>query len=80
MVCMCGCVVNALAKFGRRLPALRPSVVVLLKRCLHDNDDEVRDRATFHLRMLEEDSTNVSQFLDSPFVVPLENLGMFLSR
>jgi coatomer subunit gamma len=74
--------VAALAKFGVRLDTLRPSIVVLLKRCgraggrlwgptvraewlmsarpcgarcLNDNDDEVRDRATFYLSLLEKD-------------------------
>ena len=44
--------VSALAKFGAGCPALRPRVVVLLRRCLHDNDDEVRDRATLALAVL----------------------------
>jgi coatomer protein complex subunit gamma len=44
--------VSALAKFGAGAPKLRPRVVVLLRRCLHDNDDEVRDRATFYLSVL----------------------------
>ena len=34
--------VSALAKFGARCPALRRRIVVLLRRCLHDNDDEAR--------------------------------------
>lgn len=33
--------VSALAKFGVQLSYLRPSVILLLQRCLHDNDDEV---------------------------------------
>mmetsp|Transcript_33412 Transcript_33412/g.72896 ORF Transcript_33412/g.72896 Transcript_33412/m.72896 type:complete len:907 (-) Transcript_33412:733-3453(-) len=44
--------VSALAKFGAQVEYLRPRVVVLLRRCLHDNDDEVRDRATFFLSAL----------------------------
>jgi len=44
--------VSALAKFGAGCPALRPRVAVLLKRCLYDNDDEVRDRATLALAVL----------------------------
>lgn len=44
--------VSALAKFGAGCAPLRPRVVVLLRRCLHDNDDEVRDRATFYLSVL----------------------------
>jgi len=44
--------VSALAKFGLQLDYLRESIIVLLQRCLHDNDDEVRDRATFFVAML----------------------------
>jgi coatomer protein complex subunit gamma len=44
--------VSALAKFGAGCAPLRRRVVVLLRRCLHDNDDEVRDRATFYLSVL----------------------------
>mmetsp|Transcript_18958 Transcript_18958/g.55693 ORF Transcript_18958/g.55693 Transcript_18958/m.55693 type:complete len:886 (-) Transcript_18958:349-3006(-) len=46
--------VSALAKFGVHLPGLRGSIVTLLQRCLYDNDDEVRDRATFFCKMLEQ--------------------------
>jgi len=45
--------VSALAKFGVSIGSLRPSVIVLLQRCLYDNDDEVRDRAIFFLAMLK---------------------------
>jgi len=45
--------VSALAKFGLQLDYLRDSIIVLLQRCLHDNDDEVRDRATFFVAMLQ---------------------------
>lgn len=34
--------VSALARFGAAVESLRPRVVVLLKRALFDNDDEVR--------------------------------------
>ncbi|KAJ2781767.1 coatomer subunit gamma [Coemansia javaensis] len=50
--------VSALAKFGAAPDAaaaddaaLRESVRVLLRRCLDDRDDEVRDRAAWALRM-----------------------------
>ncbi|VDL81197.1 unnamed protein product [Nippostrongylus brasiliensis] len=46
--------VTALAKFGAQCAELRPSIQVLLKRCLLDSDDEVRDRATFYLTLLAE--------------------------
>jgi coatomer protein complex subunit gamma len=46
--------VAALARFGTQVDVLRPSVLVLLKRCLADVDDEVRDRATFYTAMVED--------------------------
>lgn len=44
--------VTALAKFATRVPDLRESILPLLQRCLDDDDDEVRDRATMYLVML----------------------------
>uniref|UniRef100_A0A7S1GAC4 Coatomer subunit gamma n=1 Tax=Bicosoecida sp. CB-2014 TaxID=1486930 RepID=A0A7S1GAC4_9STRA len=44
--------VTALAKFAARVEWLRPSIVALLARSLHDEDDEVRDRAALHLALL----------------------------
>lgn len=35
--------VSALAKFGVVVESLRPRILVLLRRCLYDNDDEVCD-------------------------------------
>ena len=44
--------VTALAKFGAKVPSLRTSVLVLLKRSLSDEDDEVRDRASIAVTIL----------------------------
>ncbi|XP_053108898.1 coatomer subunit gamma-2 [Hemicordylus capensis] len=46
--------VSALAKFGAQNENLLPSVLVLLQRCMMDTDDEVRDRATFYLNVLQQ--------------------------
>ncbi|KAK2734920.1 coatomer subunit gamma [Myotisia sp. PD_48] len=48
--------VTALAKFGadQKDAEIKRSVTVLLKRCLDDTDDEVRDRAALNLRLIEE--------------------------
>ena len=54
--------VTALAKFGMQLDYLRDSIIVLLQRCLHDNDDEVRDRATFFVAMLQSLASGQSGF------------------
>uniref|UniRef100_UPI00398F3B1B coatomer subunit gamma-2 n=1 Tax=Pristiophorus japonicus TaxID=55135 RepID=UPI00398F3B1B len=46
--------VSALAKFGAQNEDLLPSVLVLLQRCMMDCDDEVRDRATFYVNVLQQ--------------------------
>ncbi|KAL3994005.1 Coatomer gamma subunit appendage platform subdomain family protein [Acanthocheilonema viteae] len=51
--------VSALAKFGAQCPDLRPSILLLLKRCLLDRNDEVRDRATYFLSILETDNPHL---------------------
>ena len=45
--------VNNLAKFGIHNKHLTDRIRVLLQRCLEDVDDEVRDRATFALHLLD---------------------------
>ncbi|EDV25841.1 uncharacterized protein TRIADDRAFT_55337 [Trichoplax adhaerens] len=52
----------ALAKLGAQVPSLKESIVTLLSRCMTDSDDEVRDRATFCVKILQENSLNVSVF------------------
>jgi len=72
--------VSALAKFGVQLPELRASIVTLLQRCLYDNDDEVRDRATLYCKMLQEmeaspdevfGAVNPTDMVLKPLPVPL---------
>lgn len=46
--------VSALASFAHKVPSLRQSILVLLNKCLRDSDDEVRERAYFFIRLLEE--------------------------
>lgn len=57
--------VTALAKFGvgQKDPEVKSSVTVLLKRCLDDTDDEVRDRAALNLRLMREDDEMASKFI-----------------
>ena len=57
--------VTALAKFGvgQRDPEVKKSVTVLLKRCLDDTDDEVRDRAALNLRLMKEDDDVAIRFV-----------------
>lgn len=67
--------VSTLAKFASKVPALRPSVAVLLKRSLQDEDDEVRDRVTISLTILgaEENKSDCAYLLD-PLPMPFANL------
>lgn len=44
--------VAALAQFGAACPNLLHNILVLLGRCQMDTDDEVRDRATYYLTIL----------------------------
>jgi len=45
--------ISALARFAIEVAAIRHSVCVLLRRSLLDEDDEVRDRATIALNLLD---------------------------
>jgi len=47
--------VSALTRFGIHCPALRRQLATLLLRCMHDADDEVRDRATLCRHWLDVD-------------------------
>lgn len=46
---------NALCSFGAALPELRGSILTLIRRCLADEDDEVRDRAALALEQLADE-------------------------
>lgn len=48
--------VSALAAFAHKVQSLRQSIVLLLRKCLNDSDDEVRERAFFYLSVLGESS------------------------
>uniref|UniRef100_A0A646QGL4 Coatomer subunit gamma n=1 Tax=Hemiscolopendra marginata TaxID=943146 RepID=A0A646QGL4_9MYRI len=59
-----GAAVSALAKFGANSEGLLPNVLVLLQRCLLDTDDEVRDRATYYLHILQQNQKSLnSQYI-----------------
>ncbi|KAL9269538.1 Coatomer subunit gamma-like protein [Drosera capensis] len=60
--------VVTLARFSNEVDQLKPHILVLLKRCLFDSDDEVRDRATILLNEKDKD------FLFGSLDVPLVNL------
>ncbi|KAK4340327.1 hypothetical protein RND71_041789 [Anisodus tanguticus] len=78
--------VSTLAKFGALVDSLKPRIFVLLKRCLFDSDDEVRDRATLYLNTLGGDGAVVEtdevvkEFLFGSLGVPLTNLETSLKN
>ena len=47
--------VSALAAFANGVPSLKKSVLHLLRKCLDDSDDEVRERAYFFIILIEQD-------------------------
>ncbi|CAL4938408.1 unnamed protein product [Urochloa decumbens] len=72
--------VSTLAKFGALVDTLKPRIFVLLRRCLFDTEDEVRDRATLYLQTLGgevsigNNEKDANDFLFGSFDVPLANL------
>ena len=76
--------VSSLAKFGVNVPQLTENVVVLLNRCLTDNDDEVRDRAVFYVNLLTKETQLARQLVNSKQQTPLfqmqQSLLAFLQR
>ncbi|KAL9248490.1 Coatomer subunit gamma-like protein [Drosera capensis] len=66
--------VVTLARFSNEVEQLKPRILVLLKRCLFDSDDEVRDRATM---LLDE---NNMEFVFGSLDVPLVNLETSLKN
>lgn len=47
--------VSALASFANGVPSLKKSILHLLRKCLNDSDDEVRERAYFYIVLIEKD-------------------------
>ncbi|XP_071691790.1 coatomer subunit gamma-like [Rutidosis leptorrhynchoides] len=78
--------VSTLAKFGATVDSLKPRIFILLRRCLYDNDDEVRDRATLYLNTIGGDGSvvetdkEVKEFLFGSFDLPLANLETSLKN
>ena len=75
--------VSALATFAHKVQSLRGSIALLLKKCLNDSDDEVRERAFFYLSVLgeassisEEISSTVESSQESPAAFKQEMEGV----
>ncbi|GFY78140.1 coatomer subunit gamma-2 [Trichonephila inaurata madagascariensis] len=73
--------VSSLAKFGAHCEDLLPNVTVLLQRSLLDTDDEVRDRATYYLNILNEKQKAVySQYILNGLQVSIVGLEKALHQ
>ncbi|XP_003384949.1 PREDICTED: coatomer subunit gamma-2-like [Amphimedon queenslandica] len=67
--------VTSLAKFGASCEDLLESILVLLERCLLDNDDEVRDRALLYMEVLKQKQKSLSSaFILNPISVSVVGL------
>ncbi|RUP50466.1 coatomer subunit gamma [Jimgerdemannia flammicorona] len=70
--------VSALAKFGVNVAdeQVKQSVRVLLTRCLDDTDDEVRDRSTLFLRVMDNEEAKHYVSDDSTYSLPALERGL----
>lgn len=68
--------VSTLGAFGTQLQELRPNVILLLKRSLSDDDDEVRERAAVLLKALEgvEEDADVKYLLSDAMPMSFSQL------
>ncbi|CAM2708273.1 unnamed protein product [Rotaria socialis] len=73
--------VSALAKFGAASEELLPNILVFLHRTTLDQDDEVRDRATFYYQLLKHsDKALNSAYILNSMNVSLSALERLLHR
>ena len=66
--------VSSLAKFGSNVPSLTENIIVLLQRCLTDNDDEVRERAVYYINILSKDIAMARSCINQRPPAPLYQL------
>lgn len=73
--------VSAMAQFGSACPDLIQNILVLLNRCQMDTDDEVRDRATYYLTILEHSNNTLSKtYINQPLMLSLPILERSLKE
>lgn len=73
--------VNSLAQYSQIEPEI---VSTLLSQCTVDRDDQVRDKTTFYMNLINENQKNknfeLSQYLSPNIQVPIENLEESLKK
>ncbi|EGG23667.1 adaptin N-terminal domain-containing protein [Cavenderia fasciculata] len=73
--------VTSMAKFGLLNEQMKHKVELLIQRCLFDEDDEVRDRATLYLRLFKENNEKLlSQLLLEDLPAPAINIQRSLEQ
>nr|CAB3232871.1 coatomer subunit gamma-2-like [Phallusia mammillata] len=73
--------VSALARFGAQCDDLLPSILSLLSRSMMDEDDEVRDRATFYYHTLsQKDKPLTSAYILNGLMVSVPALERCLQQ
>ena len=72
--------VSTLGSFAMRVPELRPSVTILIRRSLSDDDDEVRDRAAGIISAFNEVEAEQLRFaVDEPMPMSFSQLERSVS-
>ncbi|KAJ3423416.1 coatomer subunit gamma [Anaeramoeba flamelloides] len=66
--------ISSLAKFAVLNPQLRSRILILIKKCLKDPNDEVRDRATLYYNLISKDHNKANELISEPLGVPLLSL------
>lgn len=56
--------ISALASFAFECPHLKESILLLLKKCINDSDDEVRERAHFYIAILDDSPEQMVDFME----------------
>ncbi|CAI2381568.1 unnamed protein product [Moneuplotes crassus] len=75
--------VSALGTIGHKIESLRSQIVILLKNCLKDENDEVRERALFYTDLLDypeenEECHEASSFVFDSLTFDVDKMEQFL--
>ena len=73
--------VSALANIAFNVATLADSILLLLKKCLNDSDDEVRERAYFYHNLLsKKNNAEVTDFFNFSEEINIEALENYVTE
>ena len=73
--------VSALANIAFNVATLADSILLLLKKCLNDSDDEVRERAYFYHNLLsKKNNAEVTDFFNFSEEINIEELENYVTE